>query len=475
MLGCLPVTSNARARQERAATRAQALVLRKVRQGQGERDFTSVKGRVRPLLVPLALVVIAQACGRVSDGPAAPNDNLHEGGAGGVTTTSGRSGSASGAPGTGGLSSSGGRAEVLGAGGDHGGASGSPDAGGAGGEGITPAVEVNGPCDLYAEAGTPCVAAYSTVRRLRRDYAGPLYQVRSDSNPMNTGSGGQLHDVGSSAAGFADAQAQDALCAATVCTVARVYDQSGHGNDLLVAPAGLQVGGEFAAKDDFESIANAGPLTVGGHPVYSLFMEKRQGYRSPNDGRAIPRGADEQGIYMLADGTRSGSACCWDFGNAAAEPNTFHDEIALFLGTGYWGSGAGVGPWFMVSNTSGVWAGGSKAGDPGWGALDAVAPPNLDNPSMAVPFALGFLKTGAKYAIRMADVEHAETLSTAYDGPLFKRISLAGAVILGIGSANENNSFGTFYEGAVLAGYPSDEVEQAVLRNVQAAGYGKDL
>src|SRR4051812_9305736 len=56
MLGCLPVTSNARARQERAATRAQALVLRKVRQGQGERDFTSVNGRVRPLLVPLALV-----------------------------------------------------------------------------------------------------------------------------------------------------------------------------------------------------------------------------------------------------------------------------------------------------------------------------------------------------------------------------------------------------------------------------------
>jgi hypothetical protein len=202
-------------------------------------------------------------------------------------------------------------------------------------------------------------------------------------------------------------------------------------------------------------------------------MDKRQGYRSPNDGKAIPRGADEQGIYMLADGTRSGSACCWDFGNAAADPNTFHDELALFLGTGFWGSGAGDGPWFMVSNTSGVWAGGSKAGDPGWGALSSTAPPNLDSPSMAVPFALGFLKTGAKYTLRMADIEHAETLRTAYDGPLFKPISLAGGVILGIGSANENNSFGTFYEGAVLAGYPSDEVEQAVLRNVQAAGYAK--
>ena len=433
----------------------------------------------------LTLLVLAQACGRVSDGPAASNDNSHEGGSGGGMTTTGGSGSGGDAPGTGGLLSSGGRPEVAGAGGDGGGRSGSsdaggaggwsgsPDAGGAGGQGAAPTPEVNGPCDLYAEAGTPCVAAYSTVRRLRRDYAGPLYQVRSDSNPLNTGNGGQLHDIGASATGFADAQAQDALCAATLCTVARLYDQSGQGNDLLVAPAGLQVGGEFAGQADFESIANAGPLTVGGHPVYSLFMEKRQGYRSPKGGQAIPRGADEQGIYMLADGTHSGTACCWDFGNSAANPHTFHDEVALFLGTAFWGSGAGDGPWFMVSNQSGVWAGGSKAGDPGWGELSSMSPPNLDNPSMAVPFALGFLKTGAKYALRMADIEHAETLSTAYDGPLFKRLSLAGAVILGIGSANENNSFGTFYEGAVVAGYPSNEVEQAVLRNVQAAGYGK--
>jgi hypothetical protein len=426
--------------------------------------------------VPLTLFVLVQACGRISDGPAASTGNSHESEGGGVMTATGGSGSGSEATGTGGLLSSGGRPEVSSAGGNEGGGrsgSGNTAGGGAGGQGAAPTLEADGPCDLYAEAGTPCVAAYSTVRRLRRVYAGPLYQIRSDSNPTNTGSGGQLHDIGSSAAGFADAHAQDALCAATVCTVARIYDQSGQGNDLLVAPAGFQAGGEFAAEDDFESIADAGPLTVGAHSTYSLFMERRQGYRSPKDGNAIPRGLDEQGIYMLADGTRSGSACCWNFGNAAADPNTFNDETALFFGTGFWGSGAGDGPWFMVSNTSGVWAGGSKAGDPGWGALSSMAPPNLDNPSMAVPFALGFLKTGAKYALRMADVEHAETLTTAYEGPLFKQLSLAGSVILGIGTANENNSFGTFYEGAIVAGYPSDEVEQAILRNVQAVGYGK--
>ena len=35
-----------------------------------------------------------------------------------------------------------------------------------------------GPCDLYATANVPCVAAYSTVRVLLSTYKGPLYQVR---------------------------------------------------------------------------------------------------------------------------------------------------------------------------------------------------------------------------------------------------------------------------------------------------------
>ena len=37
---------------------------------------------------------------------------------------------------------------------------------------------------------TPCGAAYSMVRALSKSYTGPLYQVRSGSSAMNTGSGG---------------------------------------------------------------------------------------------------------------------------------------------------------------------------------------------------------------------------------------------------------------------------------------------
>src|SRR5678816_396948 len=32
-----------------------------------------------------------------------------------------------------------------------------------------------GPCDIYAAAGAPCVAAHSTTRALYAAYSGPLY------------------------------------------------------------------------------------------------------------------------------------------------------------------------------------------------------------------------------------------------------------------------------------------------------------
>src|SRR3954468_22365289 len=39
-----------------------------------------------------------------------------------------------------------------------------------------------GPCDIYASAGCPCVAAHSTTRALYVSYNGPLYQVMRQSD-----------------------------------------------------------------------------------------------------------------------------------------------------------------------------------------------------------------------------------------------------------------------------------------------------
>ena len=151
----------------------------------------------------------------------------------------------------------------------------------------------------------------------------------------------------------------------------------------------------------------------------------------------------------------------------------------LLFGTAWWGRGAGNGPWFMGDFESGVWAGGSNSGDPGYGSIeacdasDANCPPNNDNPSLAIPYAFGILETSAgQYALRMGDATSG-VLQTAYDGAAPAQWILEGGIILGIGGDNSNWSYGTFYEGAITAGRPSLQTQEAVFQNVQAARYGQ--
>ena len=137
---------------------------------------------------------------------------------------------------------------------------------------------------------------------------------------------------------------------------------------------------------------------------------------------------------------------------------------ALFFGTGYgssyMGTGAGSGPWFM-GDFEGVWAGGS--GD------STVNNPN--NPSMNVDYAFGILKTTSSgYAIRVGDAQSG-SLTTAYDGQAPAPWQFKGGIILGIGEDNSNSSLGTFFEGALTAGRPSDTTDAAILANGQAAKY----
>jgi hypothetical protein len=382
---------------------------------------------------------------------------------GGDTSTGGTTTSTGGDTGTGGT--------TTGTGGDT--ATGGGATGGQGTGGVPPIV---GPCDLYEDAGTPCVAAYSMIRTLASDYAGPLYQVRSDSSEQNTGSGGTTHDIGMTADGFADAAAQDSACSGTTCTVSVLYDQTGNGNDLFVAKAGLSAAGEYADDDDFESIADDDPLTVGGHNVYSLYTAARQGYRTPVGfvGNNMPLEQEPQGIYMLADGTHWGMSCCFDFGNVSPDPTVYTVQNALFFGRGFWGMGEGNGPWFLADFEGGLWAGGTNPGDAGWGALSDPGPANTDNPSLPVRFALGFLQTNeTDWVLRMADLRAAAIVTVAYYGGLPKQMNNEGGIVLGVGGDNSNNSYGSFYEGAIVAGWPTDAATHAVLQNIQVAGYGE--
>jgi hypothetical protein len=425
------------------------------------------------------------------------NGSAGSGGSGGGAAGSGGRTGAGGAAGTGGRTGSGGASAPDAAAGSGGGpatggrtgSGGATSSGGTTGSGGTTSPGTGGstgtrgpgPCDVYAAASpaTPCVAAYSMIRALSSTYNGPLYQVRKDSSSKNTGTGGTTTDIGMLPDGFADSAAQDAFCTGSTCTVAKLYDQSGSNNHLVVEKKGTYTsGGGQAAQDDWETLATRKKLKVGGHDVYALFMNTHEGYRF-NESTTIPatKGAN-QGIYMLTDGTGTGADpktsawggfCCWDFGTAARD-NSYEAGTgsmnALFFGQYIaWGKGAEKPPWFMADFEAGIWAGGS-------GAANEVI---TANPTMAgVNYAFGILKNDTKkYSIQVGNGQSGN-LTKVNDANLpFSTWKVGGGIILGTGGDNSNWGWGTFYEGAITNGRPTDDADGAVLKNVQEAKYGQ--
>jgi hypothetical protein len=346
------------------------------------------------------------------------------------------------------------------------------------------------PCDIYEEAGTPCVGAFSTVRLLNSSYDGPLYQVRRDD--------GQTKDIPSTDDGFADASVQDEFLGNRGGTVSKLYDQSGRGNDLTAAKKGCYEGS--ASRDDKESDAKGRRLTIAGHNVYALYMKEEEGYRSNQENYngypdrtaaadGMPTGNQAQGVYEVADGKRVGFHCCWNFGNGST--NNCYGPTGqmntLFFGTAFWGKGDGQGPWFMNDMEAGVWAGGATEDDPGWGALEMspgkTRKPNPLNPSMTMDYAFGISKTSTEnntpqYCLRMANAVEGgnpvPNLVTAYDGRGPAPWKMEGSILLGIGGDNSNSSYGTFFEGCITNGRPSDDIDARILQNVRDHHYGSN-
>jgi hypothetical protein len=128
-----------------------------------------------------------------------------------------------------------------------------------------PVTRPDGPCDILAAAGTPCVAAHSVVRVLFANYTGPLYRVirRSDLASI---------DVGASLEGLARSADQDTFCAQSPCSILRIYDQSPMGNDLDTAPPG------GACHRPLSPVtADKEPITIGNRSVYGAYFEGNMG------------------------------------------------------------------------------------------------------------------------------------------------------------------------------------------------------
>jgi non-reducing end alpha-L-arabinofuranosidase len=346
------------------------------------------------------------------------------------------------------------------------GTGGSESSGGSGG-GMTVSDK---PCDIYdAAPETTCVAAHSTVRALFKDYDGPLYQVRRAD--------GMTQDIGVlSPGGYANAAAQDAFCGAQACTMWRIYDQTGNGNFLHAqtkeSPLPIRID---VNRNTNMSAANAKAekLTVDGHEVYALFTNSAQAYWNDGSQTGMPLGAAPQGVYMVTSGTHQSSGCCYDYGNAQLDRN-YHGgptmDTVYFGSNTIWGTGEGSGPWVMADMEDGMLA----SGTPGQKGVQA-------NKSLPFPFVTAMEKNNGTslFALKGADATQ-PTLTTMWDGALPNSKSpmqKEGAVILGAGGdccySNDNASFGTFYEGAIVSGYPSAATDQAIHENVVEARYGQ--
>ncbi|RAL67031.1 hypothetical protein DID88_007811 [Monilinia fructigena] len=323
---------------------------------------------------------------------------------------------------------------------------------------LTGSLVAAGPCDLYASGGTACIAAHSTTRALYSAFSGSLYQVKRGSDGTTT------NIAPLSAGGVANAAAQDTFCANTTCLITIIYDQSGRGNHLTQAPPGGFNGPDVNGYDNLASATGA-PVTLNGQKAYGVFISPGTGYRN-NAVSGIAKGDEAEGMYAVIDGTHYNGGCCFDYGNAETnnkDTGNGHMEAIYFGDNTAWGKGAGSGPWLMADLENNLFSGVNEGANSG-------------DPTITDRFFTAILKGGAnKWALRGANAASG-SLSTYYSGVRptasgYNPMSKEGSIILGIGGDNSVSAQGTFYEGVVTTGYPSDATENSVQANIVAAKY----
>lgn len=322
-----------------------------------------------------------------------------------------------------------------------------------------------GPCDIYEANGTPCVAAHSTTRLLNSKYDGPLYQLRRDKD-------GAVLDIGHTKQGYADVAAHEAFTKGEVCFISVIYDQSGMGNDLYQAAPGTFKG---PAKGDFNTLplSDMAPVMVNGHKAYGVYIMPGMGFRN-NNARGLAIDDEAEGIYAVVDGTHYSNGCCFDYGNASTNGRavgTGTMETTYFGTSTAWGRGNGEGPWIMSDFESGLFSGyHHKENDV----------PSIDSWRFVSIFVNG--GGGNQWDLRGADAT-TEDITTYYKGirphspesNAYYPMSKKGGLLLGNGGDNGNGSAGTFYEGVMTFGYPTDEAIEAVQHNIAAQKYNEPI
>ncbi len=326
-----------------------------------------------------------------------------------------------------------------------------------------------GPCDVYAAGGAPCVAAHSSTRALYASYNGPLYQVmrQSDGKTLDIG---VVQPSGSDPGGYADAAAQDKFCADTYCWITKLYDQSGHHNDITQAPRGPA--GVPMVMGGFNNIpvADWAPVTIMGHKVYGVFIVPGMGLRNDDPhGTAVDDQAEGQ--YWVVNGHHYNGGCCFDYGNgeiSSRDDGNGTMETTYFGNATPWYHGPPPGPWIMTDQENNL-----------VGCVNTNSSSKLceNLPSITWRFVTATADGEPHHWRSMGGDAQTGELKIMFDGgrvnATYDPMRKQGAIILGNGGDNSNGSQGTFYEGAMTAAgtFPSQETNQKLQANIVAAKY----
>jgi len=279
--------------------------------------------------------------------------------------------------------------------------------------------------------------------------------------------------VAGSAGGYADSAAQDAFCANATCVITKIYDQSPNHNDLTQAPRGAFSGPALGGQNNLP-IASMAPVTLSGHKVYGVYIEPGMGLRD-NNTNGIAVDDQPEGMYMMVDGHHFNDGCCFDFGNAEIDS---HDDGNGTMETSYFGNatawfhGAGTGPWVMTDQENNL------VGCSNFPSTSKICQ-NL--PNVDFRFTAAFAKGDSTAAGTLGNWESQAgnaqqgPLATMFSGqrvdPSYAPMRKQGAIVLGNGGDNSNGAQGTFYEGVMTSGFPSDATDAAVQANIVAAQY----
>jgi hypothetical protein len=295
--------------------------------------------------------------------------------------------------------------------------------------------------------------------------------------------------------GLADSATQDSFCSGGTCTITKIYDQSGNGNDLEPAPSG-------GAKNSPDNPASATALktTLNGHTVYGILITSGVGYRGGCSGcnvktpKGTATGDQPETEYMVTSQQQLVNGCCFDYGNAETDS---HDDgngtmDAVYFGQGVvWGTGSPGGhtngPWVMGDLENGLYAGWQNNQDQNISTNTALKYDFVtamlvgDSCTGATGCAgTGTARPNGRFALYGGDATNG-ALITEYDGPRpypsgrtgYVPMKKQGSIILGIGGDNSDSDGGRWYEGVMASGAATLTTMNAVQTNIVAAKYGK--